>query len=98
MTLTEIMFVLTAIATGIYAVTTIIITRYTKRNIELAESIRKSTEAERERNEDFRKQMRDLLEAIVISRLCGPGTHSFDSAFQCFKRNYKGETKILRDS
>lgn len=76
----------------ISAIATVAIAYFTYQNYNMYKIIQN-------RDEGYKKQTRELYQAIVISTLLS-GPSSYGSYSQCkdiFKKEYRGETTIFRD-
>ena len=63
----------------------------------LSKQIKKATEDQIKRDEEFKSQIKDLYQAIVISNvLSGPSSYgALTQAIDAFKSQYKGKFKIF---
>ena len=93
--MSDTMVVISSIVT---ALATTVITIFSWRSYCLSEEIKKSTEDQGKREEEFKSQVKDLYQAIVISNVfsgpscCGELTQAID-AFK--SQYYKGKFKIF---
>ena len=80
------------ISSAITALSTLVIAYFTCQNHKMYKLLRK-------KDEEYKKQTKDLYHAIVISTLLsGPSsTGGFEKCKETFKKEYRGETKIFRD-
>jgi hypothetical protein len=101
----EVEMIVMVIASAISAIATIVIAIYAGKSHELsvksyqlAQEIKVANELKTKGDQEFREQVSDLYQAIVISTLLsGPGTYSImDSLIDAFKSKYKGKTPIFK--
>lgn len=80
----------------VIACATAVIAYYAWRSHQLSKSIIELTNKRDNDEKEFKQQIKDLYEAIVISNLIGT-PHGADSRapFMAFKRRYTGSTKIF---
>jgi predicted PurR-regulated permease PerM len=79
--ITVIAIIITAIATGVIAY-------YATQSHKLASKIQI-------RDDEFRQQIKDLYQAIVVSNVIEPSPGDTSKAIKHFKEFYKGKTPIL---
>ena len=76
---------------------TVVIAYYAWRSHQISEAIIKLTQKRDDDEKEFKQQIKDLYQAIVVSNIVlGPdGVNPRESSIQAFKRLYKGNTKIF---
>jgi len=76
---------------------TVVIAYYAWRSHKISETIIKLTQKRDDEEKEFKQQIKDLYQAIVVSNIVlGPeGVGPRESSIQAFKRLYKGDTKIF---
>ncbi len=81
---------------AITATATVVIAYYAWQNHQLTQQLKRSAEAERESNREFRQQTSDLYQALVITgAMTAPGGVDYiDRTIGIFKSHYKGKTPI----
>lgn len=87
------------ISMGLTAVATCVIAFYSWRSFKLSEEIKRSNELKTTSDQEFRQQVSDLYQAIVISTLIsGPSSYgAFGPAKDVFKSQYRGKTPIFKE-
>ncbi|MEK6563491.1 MAG: hypothetical protein AABZ65_00475 [Candidatus Omnitrophota bacterium] len=88
------MFMISSVIT---AIATTVIALFSWRSFCLSGEIKKATENQCKKEEDFKSQTKDLYQAIVISNiLSGPSSYgALTQAIDAFKSQYKGTFKIF---
>src|SRR3989338_6704211 len=91
--------IMSCLMIGMTIVTTIataVIAYYAWRSHKISEAIIKLTQKRDDDEKEFKQQIKDLYQAIVVSNIVlGPeGVNPCESSIQAFKRLYKGNTKI----
>ena len=79
------------------AVATMAIAIFTWCSYCISQQIKRATEDQSKREEEFKNQIKDLYQAIVISNvLSGPSSYgALTQAIDAFKSQYKGKFKIF---
>lgn len=80
------------VSTLISAIATVVIAYFTYQNYKMYKILQN-------KDKQYKKQTRDLYQAIVISTLLsGPSSHGgYRECKEVFKKEYAGETKIFKD-
>ena len=78
-----------------YTFATFIIAWYSKKSVALTKELKKASEAERERNEEFRDQLSDYYQAIVFATIASSAGRGIPNACAFFNNNYKGKIPIV---
>jgi len=81
--------IITAVATGVIAY-------YAWRSHQISEAIIKLTQKRDDDEIEFKQQVKDLYQAIVVSNIVGtPHGANSNEPIAAFKKLYKGNTKIF---
>jgi hypothetical protein len=84
------------IATIVTAIATGVIAYYAWRSHEISEAIIKFTKRRDEEEKEFKQQIKDLYQGIIISNVIGtPHGANSREPIEAFKKLYTGNTKIF---
>ncbi len=90
--------VVTVVSTAMTALATVMIWVYARKSHQLAQALKQTEEARARRDDEFREQLSDLYQAIVIATvLSGPSSFGqFHNSVEVFNQQYTGKTPIFR--
>lgn len=84
------------IATIVTALATGVIAYYAWRSHQISEAIMKLTQRQDDEEKEFKQQIKDLYQAIVVSNIVGtPHGANSREPIKAFNTLYKGNTKIF---
>ncbi len=87
------------ISTSIMAMATVSLAFFAYQSNRLAKEIKRTNDLREAEDREFRQQVSDLYQAIVVSTLIsGPSSYgTFGQAKDVFKSQYRGKTSIFKD-
>ncbi len=90
---------ITTVSTIVMAIATACLALFAYQSNRLAKEIKRTNDLRVAEDKEFRQQVSDLYQAIVISTLIsGPSSYgAFGQAKDVFKSQYRGKTPIFKD-